>query len=284
MGIPRKIIDGLVGSATDPSNSQLGRLPIPAPAPVDQLAVWTFALVCGLFCFVVLPERLKPQINLHLATRDAISYNDFAYGALYMSLGCVVFVVYDVIWRVLCSLLLPVPILVKLRFLELTSGPVDATTTATATTLTGTEALASLPESLNTSAVVRWLAPVRDTVQPLAVDTWFGTYRGVVLLSTLMIFFPLLWATYVLHIRRYFRGTLPEQAVTTVRDPHSGQQRPMPAQMKPKVRVVPMWTYTMVWCLAFAAMFAWVKALPMLLTNVFPALVGLLLVYMIAIP
>jgi hypothetical protein len=249
------------------------------PASFDVLFTWFTVSVAAYVCFIRLPGKLQPQFNL--VTRAHTSFNDFAWAAHNLHLCTLLWFLYDVLHRVLCLLLLPRSVLLRLQF-PLHSDASEAMTTGERESVVLLpEACLILIDSLRDITVgdsLRFVSP--DDPSPFRRMV---TYHVVVVGTSSVCLVAVCFMTWQRHSKRYLRGELIEQRLE-MKDPKTGDPMKIPRQYAIKVTLLPRSFWMLLWTLAFLSAFAWMRALPVLTKLLFPAVVCLLLVLEVLMP
>lgn len=278
----RRAASNALWELTAKRNAEANRTAGP-PSAFDVMFTWTLVSVIAYWSFIKLPGRLKPHLNL--VTRSYTSFNDFAWAACYASWSLWMWVAYDVLWRCLCILLLPLPLLVKLQFFDSEntgSGDPAAVLQVTRRAQVLPEGLFELLYSLRSIVLIESDNVAEESRQR---DGYLHPlpYRAVVVLTTAWMLAVIAGRVYVHHVRWYRRGLLPEQNLT-MKDPTTGEDMPLPPQYAVRVGILPRWLWGDLWGVVFATCFAYVKGLPILTGTVYPVCLCLLLLAEVLMP
>jgi hypothetical protein len=231
-----------------------------------------------------------------------VGFNDLAYGALYLHLGTWCFTLYDVFVRCMSQIFLSVRTLDKLEMIAVAAGPSFLSSTGE----TGFQRVAqenpgeTVTDALSSSLLIKVVGGLRTLVgagpipdfglsredldrwvqaEANAVDSVFS-YEGIVVMTSVLSCVGIVVAAYLLHVRLYLGNRLVEQR-PEVSLPANCK---LPRQYRAKVRLFPAWMWIMLWCVAYATAFAWVRGLPILAGTVVPAATVFLVVYDVLVP
>lgn len=309
--MPFRTSQGITGIAQPPAYSRpYTTITAGPPVPVIEVFIWTLLSFTSFMCFLILPGRLRPKINI-MSTK-LVGYNDFAYAGVYMHVGMWVMTAFELVVRGLCHVLLSAKTLAKLEMLPIAAGPhfVHNTTgeelfhqhqvhgggggTATAEAHLEQVAVWSLARlvavlraAVGAAPLPPWGSLSKDQLERFihaaeanAIDPIFS-YHGVLLLAVGLFFVGILLAAYCCHIRLYLQDALEEQRRPGFQFPAECK---LPRQYKATVRFFPAYMWIAMWCTGYAAAFGWVRGLPILAGMVVPALTVILVLYDVLIP
>lgn len=241
------------------------------PAPLPDTILWTLVSLAGYLCFVVLPALAgRNPMEQALASSSA---GDLRAAGHYLHICVWMWPVYDLALRALCYAMLPVSVLVKARlvFIPTTQEQGSAsvrsgTVGAGVPSLDGSFLQTLFPpvrallgvEPLHASrATVATAAAAAGGPSELLFSTW--AYREVVVVCCVV--FAVVWFAVVFQTAR------------------RRWHRPRNAQP-----LVPVLCWMVLWSLGFATCFAWVRAMPLLISVVYPTSCGLLILYSLFVP
>jgi hypothetical protein len=291
-------MSGVIGSALRGGAERLASTIAPEgnrsgpPASFDTLFTWFAVSTLAYVCFIRLPARLAPQYNL--VTRSTTSFNDFAWAAHSLHMCSTLWVAYDLIFRVLCLLFLPLSSLRRLQYvppsgtpktpilvlpdslMALLDGLRVAFTAGDSVMLASSTSAASSSSELESAEL--FAASATSLSPPLLLSL-----RAVVAVTSTVALFVICTCTWCVHTRRYRKGLLIEQNMTMT-DPRTGDPMPLPKQYAVPVSAVPKTTWMLMWTLCVLTCFAWHRALPALTSIVFPAATCALLALDVLMP
>ena len=227
-------------------------------APVGELIIWWGMSALSYMCFLYLPGRLArhPSVRKANPSRAAVTMltvdegNDLAKAGGYAHWALWCWIAYDILLRLACLVLLAQPNL---------------------------ERDGLWPPWPVTAELVQVLRSTVGTADPEAASA--ATYRTLSLSLSVLSVIVASVVAYRTHTRKYLRGELPEQQEVRM---DSGEI--VPVQYRRSARLLPRWFPFIVWSCVFCSAFAWKRALPRLLSTLFPAGTLLLVGYCMMIP
>ncbi|CUG87996.1 membrane-associated protein, putative [Bodo saltans] len=307
-------MSGVISSALRGGASRLATTMAPEghrsspPASFDTLLTWFAISTLAYVCFIRLPARLAPQYSL--VTRSATSFNDFAWAAHSLHLCSTLWVVFDLVFRALCLLLLPLSSLRRLQYIYVAAAASPSSASSSGSqrssvpvvfpdsimtlldglrvTFTAGDSIFLTTTAASSPSFVASSSPL--AASPSSADTMEGSLppfvlslRAVTCLTTALCLTAIVLCTWWTHTRKYLKGTLLEQNMTMT-DPRTGDPMPLPKQYAVPVSAVPKTTWMLLWMVCVLSCFAWHRALPALTSVVFPAATCALLALDVLMP
>ena len=291
--MPLRTHRGITGSRNMDARPPPEVLSAGPPIPVVDMFLWAVLSWFAYMCFLILPGRLRPRFNV--MSTQLVGFNDLAFAAVYMHFAVWVMMAYDLAVRLLCLVLLSSRTLSSLEMIAVAAGPTfmtpdggvgfqnvgalvdDAVSVAQRAVgflrmLVGAVPLP--PHGISRHELDSWVA-----LEMNAMDTLFS-YHGVVVLAAIGFSAAIVGLAFKRHTRAYLRNQLFEQS------PESALPAgcKLPRQYRAKPRMFPAWMWVLLWCVWYAAAFAWVEGLPILSGTVVPAVIVFLVIYDILVP
>ena len=261
------------------------------PLPLTDLTAWTFVSLASYLCFIYLPGRLTRSIHRRL--NPLAAQDDLAWAANHLHLSLWWWAIYDLVWRAFALACLPRWELIKMGFFASGGDNADDSgASGNGSWLTAFESIRVLigADSLFTGPTARKDALPAVIPQKILV---------IVVSCTCVVL--LLWATYWLHARKVLR------ARAVIKAQGLGEPAPYPAKLQelPELEdakrkkafdehhrlynyaedsVFPTVSCMCLWSIGYCTLFAWVRAMPILMQQLYPGAVCLLVAYSLFLP
>jgi hypothetical protein len=100
--------------------------------------------------------------------------------------------------------------------------------------------------------------------------------------TTFVLFASITWVAYRRHIKPFREGRL--ERVPKMLDRESGAIVDIPVQYQPRIPLIPVWYWMLLWSLGYATCYAFKRAMPLLMGYVMPGCVGLVGLFMVFAP
>ena len=221
------------------------------PMLLGDMLVWTVISVAAYLCFIVFPGRLRRRPS---AAASLVGWDDLVWVGSHLHLCLWTWPVHDLLLRGISLALLPLD---KLRDL--------------------------MPNSESNQVIVQMFRSALGTNDDAVAARY--THRHAVVASVAVMLTIWLLVTVQYFTRPAWRERHPKAPSNSVKSSGSKVAPPPATALSPfAAPYVPVVSWMVLWSLGFSTLFAWVKATPLLMTQLYPVGVCLLTVYMMLVP
>ena len=288
------------GAAAVKSASAYVRRRAGPPAPFGDTIVWTVVSIAAYCSFLLFPGKVSSPLSL--TTRRGM--NDLANTGSHLFFCVWVWPVMDYVYRFLAVLLMAPPHAAQfLPQLFASAAVVEDMANGPSATVSLLRSIRSLFVDHNRDAEVAAMYPgLSDAASagepppksPLFIHGYF-THREVFTVTMMVMGVGWMWATWLYHSRHVVRLWNDEKARKAAR---KAAQAKKPVPTKPeeddeeeeldlpheRPGLVPVVSWMTLWSIVYAACWLFVKAMPLLISQVYPVAIGIATAYVLLIP